>query len=1244
MARLESIAVGGYYPTPEHVVPRLAALLDAGPRHSFLDPCAGEGAAILSLIASLQTDNASVYAVELEKTRHHTLETNLGDRFGYSTRNDALHGDAFKVSFIGEGVSCLYLNPPYDTDPQHGRLEERFLARFAAALAPSGVLVYLVPFYALKASARTLATQFTGVSCYRFPDEDFAAYKQVALFAYKRATPLWEPDPALEAEVLAWAADATTIPPLEGAGDRYSLPGTERYTRPFSEWVVRPLDFRALLDATAPWCVTDRSGKRAPIPGIVPEGALEDLLVRRYPIAMPPRAAHIAAGIATGVFNGARLSPDDATNPLPELLIKGVFDKEFRTVDEKKDKEGNTKALIQVQQPKLVTTVLDLSTSTYVTIKPSTDVTHTADVATMTMADLLAVYGRGLMQVMLQQCPVLHDPTRPADEIPLPELARPLYQAQRHATMAAVKLLGGPGRARRCHAAFILGEIGSGKTSVALATAQAVRAKRTLVMCPPHLLTSWQDQIAAVVPWVRAVVLSDVGDVSALAADTSDVPTIAILSRETAKLGHAYAAVERCGTCGTVPKNDVDHAKKRSTCEGRKLVIRGKLGRPLKELALDLLHVFPGDLQIRQLFRGPIHAAANRWTEASKADPTYADRAWARLVSRGNLDRVLEGLIADGSPVALDLLATLLWADPDPEILLGIARALYAVGVASDEYGPRSIEIARQLLLVVPDVDVSEFRALDAQRKQTQYGSDPWIEWEKHRRVLSGEEIGSYWNPFNVKRDDEGHILRGPHVLGDRRVAVAAFAELAQTQLAWGRECGAPLYQAIPEPRRYPLATYIAKRTPDLFDLLILDEGHEYSTDGSAQERSAHRLTSLGIPTLLLTGTVMNGYAESLFTNMWACSADFRREFARDERTRFIDRFGYRKRLVEDRDKESGKVVEYGSMSDRVERAERMIGDAPGVLPLFLLKYLLPLSVTLHKTDLAIDIPKCTEVTTQLTPETKQGNQFRDLQAKLLAQISKDRFAEGLAGKLWGAMAEMPSYLDLATEDVGNTDDGRYEIRYPETAGGQLVASVDPLPASVLLPKEAWLIEHVQAALAADRNVLVFAWHVKLLPRLARLIKEYAGTTATILVPSKVPTAKRETWINQEVINKKRRVLLANPITVQTGLNNLVYFADEVWLENPACNPVVYRQAVGRVDRIGQKKPTKIVFPLYAGTSQVELHSLLMQKVAVSMSADGLDGESAMQAAGVGDDSGFSSFAVGRQLYELLSRDAREAA
>src|SRR5690606_18155275 len=142
-----------------------------------------------------------VFAVEMEKTRHEALKKNLSEACGYSSAQKALHGDAFRVDFRGERLATLlYLNPPYDTDPEHGRLEEKFLSRFTAALDPGGVLVFLVPFYALKASAQTLATDYEDVSCYRFPDEDFEGYKQVALFAVKRSTPLWSPDPAIVAD------------------------------------------------------------------------------------------------------------------------------------------------------------------------------------------------------------------------------------------------------------------------------------------------------------------------------------------------------------------------------------------------------------------------------------------------------------------------------------------------------------------------------------------------------------------------------------------------------------------------------------------------------------------------------------------------------------------------------------------------------------------------------------------------------------------------------------------------------------------------------------------------------------------------------------------------------------------------------------------------------------------------------------------------------------------------------------
>jgi SNF2 family DNA or RNA helicase len=115
--------------------------------------------------------------------------------------------------------------------------------------------------------------------------------------------------------------------------------------------------------------------------------------------------------------------------------------------------------------------------------------------------------------------------------------------------------------------------------------------------------------------------------------------------------------------------------------------------------------------------------------------------------------------------------------------------------------------------------------------------------------------------------------------------------------------------------------------------------------------------------------------------------------------------------------------------------------------------------------------------------------------------------------------------------------------------------------------------------------------------------------------------------------------MVTNPVAVQTGLNNLVYFSTEIWMENPACNPVIYRQAVGRVDRIGQKKETRILLPVYTDTLQDKMYDLLMRKIAISTATDGLDPESALQAAGLGDDDYLLGLSIGKQLWSILNQD-----
>ncbi|MFG6179703.1 DEAD/DEAH box helicase, partial [Halomonas sp. THAF12] len=64
----------------------------------------------------------------------------------------------------------------------------------------------------------------------------------------------------------------------------------------------------------------------------------------------------------------------------------------------------------------------------------------------------------------------------------------------------------------------------------------------------------------------------------------------------------------------------------------------------------------------------------------------------------------------------------------------------------------------------------------------------------------------------------------------------------------------------------YQPTEFIKRYLPDqTFDLLIVDEGHEYKNAGSAQGQAMGVLAAKVKKALLLTGTLMGGYADDLF-------------------------------------------------------------------------------------------------------------------------------------------------------------------------------------------------------------------------------------------------------------------------------------------------------------------------------------------------------------------------------------------
>ena len=1300
MARTASVAVGGYYKAPTHLLKPIASLIrvenESG--YAVFDPCAGDGEAIVELVKAWWPEekkrcNVDVYANEMEKTRFDALNARVGkDGFGWRSP-EVTHGDAFALDWDDAKVSIAWINPPYDLDKEHGRLEEKFLIRFVDMIRFGGALLFLVPHYALAKSADTIARYFSEVHCVRFPDGDFDLFKQVVLVG-KKHEPLLDPDPDIRAKVLQWSADVSTIQSdwSEPFFDVYAHDGDG-----ISGLKMLPLDIDGMLRRAKPWHSTDRGGKLQPIVGVVSDKPAHEGLDRVFPVALPLKPAYLASGIAAGVFNGELIRPDDPESNLPDILLKGVFRKDFVHVpsEDKRNKDGEKVSETHVQQPELVITILDLRTKKYSELVSSVDTTGETDPAKMSVGDLLQHYGKSMMASMLKSCPVMHDPAKD-EAVSIPGISRPLYQAQAHAVTAALKVLGGidiPLRKRRGQACFILGEVGVGKTGVALATSVAMGAKRTLVMCPPHLVPEWQEQVEIWFPEHRSIVLDDVRDVHALAESTDGQPTIAIFSRETAKLSHAWAGIgprssmvrgeklelpARCPKCNSILEMGPDTlAAKRQTCLSRKrraLNVAAKLAR---ELGFVLAKSAPRSPHVVQVIDSYVlRRAVAKWahvpSDQAKAQERNVEiaQAWEQLGESGKLEAFATDLFhvvarSDNREHVIKLgeaLLLLLVAIGREQGFTSGARAMYAAG--NDEpYGYGAGAEKRQLALKLLACCEKESReelakelrssltglekyAFDALRSLWGYFDSAMEDFDAKQSISS-----TTYNP----RNEDGWGDHEWGVIGGALRALGILSELA----VWGESdpCGERLYQAIPEPRRVALAPYIAKRFPKLFDRMIFDEFHELSNSiDSAQSAAMMRLAQLGAPVLALTGSAMNGYAKSLFAGQWALDPDFRREFKRNQEGKFVARYGYIKIKVEMKDSD-GKNVSFGAVSDRVERTEREAGNAPGVLPLFVLQYLLKKAVVIHKDDLAIDLPPCHHIVEHVSAGLALQGNYDALARKLKNQIKRDAFGP-LAGKLFGQVSELPSYLDRATSDMGNCADGWWRIRYPEDCEGGLVAEQEPFERETILPKEQWMLDKVHDELAEGRNVMIFGYHGIVLPRLRRLVQEQLGEPCALLLatPDKSikatrvgkplskgegpigspDTDKRKPWIASEIIGRGVRVLVVNSTAVQTGLNNLVHFNSIIWMENPACNPIGFRQANGRIFRPGQKKETRIFFPVYSDTAQESAHSLLMLKVGVSEGTDGLDARGAMAAAGVGEQATMSAFGVGKQLFAMM--------
>ncbi|HEY0511538.1 MAG TPA: DUF6094 domain-containing protein, partial [Thermoanaerobaculia bacterium] len=1232
----------GYFPTPAHLLPRLASLMtfslpQSRSPHVLVDPCAGDGEAIIGLrnlwfgeersSQRYNVHDAHLFLVELEKDRFKAAEAKLSHFSSCGGRWDTvLEADAFHVDIKpNDGASLLFLNPPYDTDAVEGRLEHRFLKRWTGCLMPgAGLLMFVAPHYALKASATFLACQFSDLRAWRFPDDDFAPFRQCVLVARRRTAAL--PENGLDRKrIERWSEAPEVLPVLEELGaPAYGVRGEH----PGLTLETIPLDVQGLVDGFRPWANSPMFGTHR---------SVGELIGARYEVAMPPRPAHIALALSAGMLNGKRLAPNRPG--LPPLLVKGSFRRDFRVVEEKFDKDGIRTGSVQVQRPKLTLHALRLDTLQFLELQPGTVPSGAQELSGFNTADLVEAYGESLGRLMRSQFPALHDPSNPEHAMDLPELGRRPFTIQRHLISAGLKLLA------RGENPMAAAEVGTGKSTVSLSIAgylapehfsrttselrrlgfdpsglQPVR--RILILCPPHLLKSWRDQAAAVLPGHRVQTVETVSDLDRPAE-------IYLLSRETAKLSHGLRGLERrtrgarqCPRCGRLVTADPEAlANRRERCGHQRRLSTNRAAALAKELAAILVTTYPSDPTVRALV----------------ADRNMLKRWLAAADDEGG-----EELTQGPTPASAQILA--------------IARgALRLLGSHGGEYLYEGHRLRRAIELLTrvagaPGIAAPAIQICDEARRT----ADRFAE---EAAAASARGLSGYSLEVSGPRSIAAELIAlvrqiegaDPEEDEPRNPLLAALESL----VACGRwedsePCQEPLFQAVPEPRRFSIARYLLRHRRRLAcnpDLLILDEAHEYSNLGSAQQKAAHRLVEIpGVPTLALSGSLMGGYAGSLFANFWAMSPRFRKAFRRTEKGPFVTRYGYRKVFVPAGLEGESEIVGYGVRSDREEQREpleiRQMGEAPGVLPLFILEHLLPVALIMHKEDLEGELPPCRElqVPIEIAEDDRLGQEMLAEQQRLagclMQKIRADLYSSN-AGKLWGAMSLLPSYLDRATDDLTP-----FVLKYPEEVGGAVVAEGKLFPASELTPKERWLLARVRGYLDEGRNVLIFLLHTGksgLPKRYLRLFKEHLGELPVFLDVNKVKAAQREDWLNAQVIEPGRRILITNPKAVQTGLNNLVAFSRAIWVEGVDYDARVVRQANGRVHRIGQTLDVTIEVPYYAGTMQKLAVDLVARKITASVQVDGLSIEGALESAGAGtgsDEANQVALGIGQAIYE----------
>lgn len=400
------------------------------------------------------------------------------------------------------------------------------------------------------------------------------------------------------------------------------------------------------------------------------------------------------------------------------------------------------------------------------------------------------------------------------------------------------------------------------------------------------------------------------------------------------------------------------------------------------------------------------------------------------------------------------------------------------------------------------------------------------------------------------------------------------------------------------------VAASMKNKTDKKFDFMIVDEVHEMQNPNSLQTMLYKNISQASYRVLVMTGTLSNGYASSIFHILYPLFAKHFKEyggFDYDKIGSFVDFFGFKQETTKVKIDSLGSKRKSTSISELPQINDRIVG------------FLAPYTVWFSIADLNIDMPEFTEAPIITDVDMQIKDRFTEWEHKVqnLKVCFNDpklyQFKTALHYRVnnpsFPYVHEVEEYVEASEFKAPSYIPEGASIRFIEEENRyHIQASIpfEPLAEDFVSTKERALIKKLEEELAEGRRVIIYGLHDESISLHSRLL---SILNASGIDADAMPTSLKSEDIEQWLIDYKKDVVIVPQKRVATGLD-LVMFHTVIFYELDSQLRVVQQAKVRPWRPVGQTKDVRCFYLAFKGNQETALISMA-QKMRAAATVEG---------------------------------------